>query len=34
MAERQEDSKLKREYSDLATMWRPIALNSEETESA
>ena len=32
-AERQEDPGIKREYSDLAAMWRLIAMNSEETES-
>jgi hypothetical protein len=33
MAEWQDDPELKREYSDLATMWRLIAMNSEDTES-
>jgi len=28
----QEDPEFKREYSYLATMWRLIAMNSEETE--
>ena len=28
----QQDPEFKREYSYLATMWRLIALNSEETE--
>ena len=32
MAEQQEDPEIKREYSDLAAMWRLIAMNSEETE--
>jgi hypothetical protein len=29
----QQDPEIKREYSDLAAMWRLIAMNSEETES-
>lgn len=33
MALKQEDPELKREYLDLATMWRLIAMKSEETES-
>jgi hypothetical protein len=33
MANQQNDPDRKREYSDLATMWRLIALDSEETES-
>lgn len=32
MAEQQEDPEIKREYSDLAAMWRLIAMTSEETE--
>jgi hypothetical protein len=32
MAEQQEDPEIKREYSDLAAMWRLIAMNSGETE--
>ena len=31
-ASQEEDPQLKLEYSDLATMWRLIAINSEETE--
>jgi hypothetical protein len=31
MAEQQDDQERKREYSDLATMWRLIAQNSEKT---
>jgi hypothetical protein len=30
--QKQQDPEFKREYSYLATMWRLIALNSEETE--
>jgi hypothetical protein len=33
MAEQQDDPGHKREYSDLAMMWRLIAMDSEETES-
>jgi hypothetical protein len=33
MADQQNDPDRKREYSDLATMWRLIAMDSEETES-
>ena len=33
MALQQEDPELKQEYLDLATMWRLIAMNSEETEA-
>ena len=32
-AREQQDPEIKREYSDLAAMWRLIAMNSEETES-
>jgi hypothetical protein len=31
MAEKQDDPERQREYSDLATMWRLIAKDSEET---
>jgi len=33
MAEQQEDAERKRQYSDLATMWRLIAKDSEETHA-
>ena len=33
VAEKEEDPVRKREYSDLATMWRLIARESEETQS-
>ena len=32
LAEKQEDPERQREYSDLATMWRLIAQNSEKTD--
>jgi hypothetical protein len=32
-ARQEEDPEIKREYSDLAAMWRLIAMNCEETES-
>ena len=32
MARKQQDPEIKREYADLAAMWRLIAMNSEETE--
>jgi hypothetical protein len=33
MAEQQEDAERKRQYSDLATMWRLIVKDSEETHA-
>jgi len=32
LAEKQDDPERQREYSDLATMWRVIAQNSEKTD--
>jgi hypothetical protein len=32
MAEQQEDPELRREYAELATIWRMIAKESEQTE--